>query len=374
VPATKTRGLARPGGFARGAAVVVVALVVVALDARPALAHDPVEDALARGEGPPDWLYLLGALAAMLAMFVIGGLALFRRLGAGSGPTVRFQAVLAQLLALWLLLGFAQSGTARTIGTPMVLYDLGKVVFLLAVLAVWALVLANFGGALRLALRGWRYRVLAIGIAVVIAAFYLWTGRLVAPPEPQDMPPPGTETFVTFLPLYGPLAIWPAVEFWLPQIPLFGALSLGTGLVLGTIAALMGLTWSAMLFTLRLQRQRSRTQNVKMGGLGGLGAVGASFCCCCAPALYPVLALVFGSTAASSISTWLLGSSSPFYNLSMIGMIGMTLWALTSLSRRITRLEGTGTTCEVPVGGTSVSAGAARVAGGRTTAVEQDAL
>jgi hypothetical protein len=99
-------------------------------------------------------LYLLGALAAMLAMFVIGGLALFRRLGSGSGPAVRFQVVLAQLLALWLLLGFAQSGTARTIGTPMSLYDVGKVVFLLAILVVWVLVLANFGGALRLALRG----------------------------------------------------------------------------------------------------------------------------------------------------------------------------------------------------------------------------
>jgi hypothetical protein len=185
------------------------------------------------------------------------------------------------------------------------------VVFLLAILAVWALVLANAGGALRLALRGWRYRVLATGIAVVVAGFYLWAGKLVAPPEPHDMPPPGTETFVIVAPLYGPLAIWPAVEFWLPQVPLFGALSLGTGLVLGTIAALMGLTWSAMVSTLRQQRQRSRAQNAKMGGLGGLGAAGASFCCCCAPALYPVLALVFGSTAASSISTWLLGSSSP---------------------------------------------------------------
>jgi hypothetical protein len=188
------------------------------------------------------------------------------------------------------------------------------------------------------------------------------------------MPPPGTETFLVFPPLYGPLAIWPALEFWLPRSRCSVALSLGTGLVLGTIAALMGLTWSTMLFTLRLQRQRSRTQNVKMGGLGGLGAAGASFCCCCAPALYPVLALVFGSIAAPSVSTWLLGSSSPFYNLSMIGMIAMILWALASVCRRTTLIEATATTCEIPVGATSTSAGMARVARGRTAAVEQGAL
>jgi hypothetical protein len=90
--------------------------------------------------------------------------------------------------------------------------------------------------------------------------------------------------------------------------------------------------------------------------------------------LYPALALVFGSTAASSVSTWLLGSSSPFYNLSMIGMIAMILWALTSVCRPIARIEATATTCEIPVGATSTSAGVARVAGGRTAAVEQDAL
>jgi hypothetical protein len=346
------------GGFTRGAVVVVLALVaVVGSGARPALAHDSVEDALARGEGPPDWVYQLGAWTSVMAMLVVGVLA-FRRLWLGSGPALRFQVALAQLLALWLLLGFVQSGTARTIGTPIQLYVLGKVVFPLAIIAVWALVLANFGGTLRLALRGWRYRALAVGIALVTAGFYLWAGNLIAPPEPHDMPPPGTEAFVIVAPVYGPLAIWSAVEFWLPQIPLFGALSLGTGLVIGTIAALMGLTWTAMLSAVRLQRQRSRGQNAKMGGVGGLGAASASFCCCCAPAVYPVLALVFGTTAASSISTWMLGSSSPFYNMSMVGMIAIILWALNSVCTRIKRIAAiTAATCTAPVCETPEPAG-----------------
>lgn len=335
-------------GFARPAVVVCMSAAIVGFGARPAFAHDSIEEALARGAGPPDWVYQWGARASAVAIIGIGGLGLYRRLRGGA-PVTRYGIVLAQLLAGWLLLGFVQAATARTPGTPMWLYLLGEVVFLLAITAVWAFVQGNVGGTVRLVLRRPRYRLLAIALAVVVAGFYLWIGNVIAPPEPDEMPAPGTDAFAAFVPIYGPLAMWPAVEFWLPQITLFGAPSVGTVLVVGTIAALMALSWTAILFAAQLRRHVSRAQNAKLGGLGGLGVAGASFCCCCTPAIYPALALVFGTSTASSISAWLLGSSSPFYNLSMVGMIALMLWALTSISKQIKRAEEASQPADAPV-------------------------
>lgn len=72
-------------------------------------------------------------------------------------------------------------------------------------------------------------------------------------------------------------------------------------------------------------------------------------CCCCAPAIFPVLALVVGPAAGASVATWFLGSSSPLYDLGLVAMIAMMIFSLASLQRRLPSSIGTSTLPAKPV-------------------------
>jgi ABC-type multidrug transport system fused ATPase/permease subunit len=48
--------------------------------------------------------------------------------------------------------------------------------------------------------------------------------------------------------LFGPLTFWPNVEFWWPEIQIFGALSVGTLLLLLTIAGFMGISIVSLIY------------------------------------------------------------------------------------------------------------------------------
>jgi len=39
---------------------------------------------------------------------------------------------------------------------------------------------------------------------------------MIAPPDP-DLPPPPKQVFLIAYYSYGPLAIWPNIEFWMPR-------------------------------------------------------------------------------------------------------------------------------------------------------------
>jgi hypothetical protein len=339
----------------RAGVVFVVAAAWQARDSAAAWAHESVDEVVLTG-GPPAWVDQAGGWAAATVMMVVAAVSTRQLLRPGTGPVVRYWAPLAQLLAAWLLLGFVQSATARAAGTPAPLLLAGLVLLPVVIVAVWVFVVANAGALLRVVLARWRYRWLALGVALVFAAFYLWAGNLVAPPEPADLPSPGSSAFVMTSSAYGPLAMWPVVEFWIPELSVFGAVSLGAGLVVATLAALMGLAWASVVHTARSRRRDRRGQGTRMGAVTGAGSVGAvNFCCCCAPAAYPLLAAVLGPSAASSVAAWMVGSSSPLYNLGQVAMIALVLWMLTSMAIR-TRPTGPG---HPPAGDPTVHTGSA---------------
>lgn len=265
------------------------------------------------------------------------------------GSTLRYTYAVAQVLAIWLFLGYLQGATARTSGTPGPLLTLGYLVLPLAIATVWVYVLANFRHTLGLVLRNRGYRWIAATVALAVAALYLWSGNLIGPPEPDDIPPGGApEAFLIPFSAYGPLAVWPNVEFWLPQLSIFGSLSLGVGMVVVTIAVLMGLSWAGVVFL--LSRRPGAGLGWRAGGAAAVGTMATNFCCCCTPAAYPLLAFALGTTTASSVGAWLISSSSPFYNLAQVAMIALLLVAMGSLRRRI---EGTGerngsASCDAP--------------------------
>lgn len=294
------------------------------------LAHgDPIEHALRHGAGPADWVPLAGAAVTLALMLAVANLALVWEVRGSQGRFPPGSGLVAQGLLTWLFLGYLQN----LLPGASLLLTAGYVVLPLSLLAVWGFVLHNFGGTIRAVLRQRRYLILAGIAALLYAGFYLWSTNLVAPPEPDEMPPPGTPAFVIPFQAYGPLAIWPNVEFWIPELSLFGAISVGTAMVVLTVAPLVGVSLALLAFSL-VQRNVCYRESTLLGG-SALVALGTNFCCCCAPAVYPLLAVVLGTTTASSLAVWMVGSSSPFYNLTQVTTLGLVLLGVALVARRI---------------------------------------
>jgi hypothetical protein len=322
----------------RGALLVVAVGVLLMMTGRPASAHDPIEEALARGDGPPDWIYPVGAGLAVLVSLSAAAVRAAQSLDLVDGPRLRHWSLVTHLLAGWVFLGLVQNMAARTGQGSAELVVAGYLLLPTALVAVWVFVLLNFRRLLRRVFARAGHRWLAATVASGYAALAGWSSNMVAVPEDHDMAPPGTPAFVDLGWFHGPLAPWPALEFWLPGPKIFGALSLGAVAVVVTVAALMGLAWAAAVHALgvrRAERARGRAGTGRLAGMAFTGTVGLNVCCCCAPAIFPVLALLFGPVAGSSIATWFLGSSSPFYDLGLVAMIAMTVLSLASLQRRL---------------------------------------
>jgi hypothetical protein len=318
--------------------VVLAAVTLVAMSPSSASAHDRIEEALARGAGPADWVYIVVAALALAGSGVVMVARLLQGRNPGSGPALRHWPMLANLLLAWVLLGVVQAMASRSSwSVPGWLWGAGYLLLPTALVATWFVVVANFRAGLAVVLRRARYRWLAGAVAMAYLTVALWAGNMVAVPEGHDMPPAGAPAFVAVGWTHGPLAAWPTLEVWLPSLRLFGALSAGMVSVLVTVAALMGLAWSAGIYAVNRQRTRrhaTTTGVARLTGLGAVGTAGLNVCCCCAPAMYPVLALLVGPATGASVSAWFLGSSSPLYDVGLVAMITLTTASLASLLRR----------------------------------------
>lgn len=220
----------------------------------------------------------------------------------------------------------------------------GYLVLPTVLVGAWVIVLVNFRPFLRRVFAAARHRWVAAVVAAGYAVLAAWSSNMVAVPEQHDMPPSGTPAFVDVGWFHGPLAPWPALEFWLPGPDIFGALGVGAVAVTATVAALMGLAWAAGLYAVGLRRAQGGRGGAGGGRLTGIaftGTVGMNVCCCCAPAIFPVLTLVLGPAAGASVATWFLGSSSPLYDPGLVLMIAMMIFSLASLQRRLPSSVGT---------------------------------
>jgi hypothetical protein len=111
-----------------------------------------------------------------------------------------------------------------------------------------------------------------------------------------------TESTVLVLPVADPLVAWPAVEFVFPSVPLAGFVSVGTVLLMALLGGLVAVNVGVLV-------QQSRASAGTRAGAGATAAdgrtsalgmaatTGATACCCCAPAFYGVLSVVFGASA-----------------------------------------------------------------------------
>jgi hypothetical protein len=166
-------------------------------------------------------------------------------------------------------------------------------------------------------------------VAVLFTVFFLFSAGLftVNPDEGVNAP---TEAFVTTASFANPLVVWPAVEFYLPAIPLSGALSVGTAVVIGLLAVLVGLNTALMTTVWQRDLQLSTT----VGAGGTVATTGATACCCCGPAVYAIASAVLG-VSASPLYWAFLAPTSPLGALFFVGAVALLTGSSVQLTRSL---------------------------------------
>lgn len=176
-------------------------------------------------------------------------------------------------------------------------------------------------------------------VAILFTVFFLFSAGLftVNPDSGVNAP---TEAFVTVASFANPLVVWPAIEFYLPSIPLSGALSVGTAVVIGLLTALIGINTGLMV---TIYQRDFETESA--GSIAGVAATtGATACCCCGPAVYAIASAVLG-VSASPLYWAFIDPASPLGALFLTGAVVF----LTRSSIRLTESLAEAGVCEVSV-------------------------
>ena len=190
-----------------------------------------------------------------------------------------------------------------------------------------------------------------IGIGVVVSIFFLFsTGALSFVPEDGSIGGRSIMDVPAFLhtqPAANPLVMWPAIELWVPQIPLTAFVSIGLVLLVGLIGTLVGL--NAMLGA--YQWRHSTTTSSTRSTAGAAALVGPNACGCCGPVLAELAVVLLGPSAAAPLYWLFVDFSSPvgslFFVVSVALLTGSFVYATEVLLPdrcsvdREERLEGT---------------------------------
>lgn len=225
-----------------------------------------------------------------------------------------------------------------------IIYSMGIIVLPFSLFSLWRLAYSQSLEYLRDFLKKPKYLLVFLGVVVFYSLFYLFASGLfsaswLALPSADDLPV-SSKSFLTFSQTYGPLTMWYTLDFWSSTLKLYGAISVGTLLMMLTVSMLMALNILLVLYSWKLKNDKIKHIPALSGATGSSVAIAAtSFCCCCLPALYPVLVLLFGSAAAETLSISLINSSGPLFNVIQIGSLSFILLSILTSTKLIKSME-----------------------------------
>jgi hypothetical protein len=259
---------------------------------------------------PPAWVDLLPVVnAASAILLAVGSLAVVR----WRWPERPRYVGLGLLLAAWVAYPAVMENEG--ISNP-----LGYLVVAAVPLSVGYVLRKDGAAVLATAFGDARSRVVgALSFLAFLAFFTVSTGTVSF--NPDVTPAMAGEAFVTVQRVAAPLVYWPAVEFYVPAIPLSGYVSPGTLVLVGLLGGLVAT--NAGLVT----RQWTAAGAVESprGVVGTVAASGATACCCCAPAVYAAAGAMFGA-AASPVYWAFMDPTSPlgglFFAASVLLLVG----------------------------------------------------
>jgi hypothetical protein len=165
-----------------------------------------------------------------------------------------------------------------------------------------------------------RPKLIGVAAGLLMAVFFLFSAGIMSlnPDDGRNLP---RSELVTTYEVADPLVMWPAFEWYFPSVPFSGYLSVGTVILVGTLAGLVGLNVAVV----SQQWLGTGTPATKQLFSGSTAISGATACCCCAPAFYGVLSVLFESAATPVYWAFMIPSSpvgSTFFAVSVILLVG----------------------------------------------------
>ena len=182
-------------------------------------------------------------------------------------------------------------------------------------------------------------KLVGVAAGLLMSVFFAFSAGTMSFNPEQGLNAP-TEAFVTTYDVAGPLVVWPAVEWFFPSIPFTGYLSVGTLMLMGILGGLVGL--NAAIIVQQWAGRGSLPQ--KELSSGSVAVSGATACCCCAPAFYGVLSVVFGTAATPVYWAFMIPASplgSTFFAASVVLLLSSILRATGNNATRASAAQTT---------------------------------
>ena len=178
--------------------------------------------------------------------------------------------------------------------------------------------------------RSWRWASWLAGMGYVL--FYVFATNAVGIPDAGVTIPPELSTgYMLPFAAYGPMTVWPDVEFYSPIMNLVGYFSVGNVLLFASFGILTAFATALLMRNFALRRM-SRALTPFGGAV--LVSLSTNACCCCSPVLYPVVAIFFGGVVPGFIAESLVNPESPISNLFVLATLACLVVSLILLTRQ----------------------------------------
>lgn len=291
---------------------IFVGVVIAALGGIIIVQLSPIDEYSASNMPFPRTWYPLISLTVGLGITVASAL-----LGQLRWPTRPRYAALGILLGLWIAYPALIQDSAEYY------HPAGYVIVLAVPLTVGYIVWRDGSDVLKQVWKDTVARRFGLGIGAVMLVFFVFSTGLVSlvPDEGlmsgqdvMDVP-----AFIATQPFASPLVMWPAVEVWLPQIPLSAAISLGVLLMIILLGGLVTITAMLAAYQWRYTNRSGSAQNTA----GAAALVGPNACGCCGPMFAQLAVVLLGPSAAAPLYWLFVDFSSPVGSFFFVASVGL---------------------------------------------------
>lgn len=291
---------------------ILVGVAIAALGGIIIVQLSPIDEYSANNMPFPRTWYPLISLTVGLGIIVASAL-----LGQLRWPTRPRYAALGILLGSWIAYPALVRGSAEYF------HPAGYVIALAVPLTVGYIVWRDGRDVLAQVWQDTVARRFGLGIGAIMLIFFVFsTGLVSLVPEEglmggqdvMDVP-----AFIATQPFASPLVMWPAVEVWLPQIPLSAAISLGVLLMILLLGGLVTITAMLAAYQWRYTSGSSSAQNTA----GAAALVGPNACGCCGPMFAQLAVVLLGPSAAAPLYWLFVDFSSPVGSFFFVASVGL---------------------------------------------------
>lgn len=207
-----------------------------------------------------------------------------------------------------------------------------------------------------------------VGIAILASVFFLFSSGMLSFAIDDGVGLSWDHIDLAIFPVLAPLAEWPALELFVPRLPLVtpvleailpadlfttppyvpfrAALSPGVVLFVGTLGALVGLNGATIVHFWKGDAADAGADDTTTNGItGALALTAPNACCCCGPVLAEFAVVLLGPSTAMPFYWLFIDISSP------VGMLffAVTVLALMGNLVRATRMSREPKSCVVRV-------------------------